>query len=87
MQIRILRNLGSGFPPYAEGDVVDADQSVAELLIKKQLAEPVLSAVAKEPELKAVRKDEPDSVSIPVSVQPTVSDAPAVKSKTSSKEK
>lgn len=41
MKIRILRNLGihTGLPAFSEGQLVDADQSAADDLVKNGLAE------------------------------------------------
>lgn len=40
MRLKILRNLGTGLPPYREGDVRDVtDKDVADDLIKRSLAE------------------------------------------------
>lgn len=40
MRIRVLRNLGKDLPPYAEGQVVDADAETSARLIESGLAEP-----------------------------------------------
>lgn len=45
MRIRLLRNLGAGFPPYKEGEEVDAEHELAERLIERGLAEAIIEAV------------------------------------------
>lgn len=40
MKITVLRNLGRGLPPYQEGEVVDADDDIADRLFKMRLAVP-----------------------------------------------
>ena len=39
MKIRVLRNLGSGLPPFRENQVVDVGEEEAEALIGAGLAE------------------------------------------------
>ena len=57
MKIKVMRNLGKGWPSYKENEVVDADDAVAEKLIQACLAEPI-KTVPKSPILKGVPKTE-----------------------------
>jgi len=65
MQILVLRNLGSDLPRYTEGQVVDCDTAVAEMLVRRGLAEAIVVAPAKAPaiaeakpvEMKAVQPE------------------------------
>lgn len=56
MQIKILRNLGTNeFPemPYAEDEIRDVSESVAGVLIRRALAEPIPLKAVPPVELKA----------------------------------
>lgn len=46
MQYRVLRNLGSGWPSYVEGQIVELDRDIAVKLLKANL-------VVEEPDLAA----------------------------------
>jgi hypothetical protein len=64
MRIKVLRNLGAGWPPWHEGEVVETDEAQARRLIDLGLAEPVpetLRTVVHESELRAVPPEEPES--------------------------
>jgi hypothetical protein len=54
MQVKVLRNLGRGFPQLTEGQVADLDEQTAERLVKQGLAEVVVRAVPQEP-IKAIQ--------------------------------
>lgn len=47
MQIKVLRNLGRGLPPYKEGQVVTVSDTVGADLVKRDLAR-VIEAIPKE---------------------------------------
>lgn len=58
MRIRLLRNLGRGFPPYRTGEEHDVDQAFGERLCKQGLAERIHAVPA--PPLKAVPPEKPE---------------------------
>lgn len=62
MKIRILRNLGLGMPSLAEGQETDVDEELAELLIKRNLAEPLSLKAVPKPTLKGVSEPPEGSV-------------------------
>jgi len=51
-RIRLLRNLGAGYPPYKEGEEQDVQDHLADVLCGKKLAE-LIRAIPNKP-LKAV---------------------------------
>lgn len=48
MQIRLLRNLGRGYPPLRVGEVAEVDDEMANKLVSHGLAEIVVQAVPKQ---------------------------------------
>lgn len=41
MRLRVLRNLGAGWPPYKEGEEVEIDSKAGKSLVSQGLAEPL----------------------------------------------
>lgn len=61
MRIRLLRNLGHGWPPYKVDEIVDAEDALAAKLVDRGLAEvlpPIIQAVPPKPAQLGVPKIE-----------------------------
>lgn len=49
MQIKVRRNLGRGYPPYTEGQVVAVSDKEGKRLCDEGLADPVIAAIPQRP--------------------------------------